>query len=271
MSIPDFSHKPLEKLISLEGRAAVITGGARGIGLAIAKRLMEAGADILIADKDENDCLKSALRELRYEGHDAVAMKCDTRDMEDMKRAADEAEERFGRLDIWVNDAGIYPSTPVEEISEREWHEVIETNITGVFHGAKAAIPHMKEHGGGVILNISSVTGLNGSEEFAHYSASKFAVRGMTATLAKELGEHNIRVVAVAPTLIETPGVHEHKEEMDEKVHGDTFKKHAEEIPLGRIGQPDDIARAALFLCSDMAAFVTGTTLVVDGGNLALG
>jgi NAD(P)-dependent dehydrogenase (short-subunit alcohol dehydrogenase family) len=270
MTTPDFTETPLDKLVSLEGRTAVVTGGARGIGLAIAKRLMEAGANIVIADKDENGCMKSALSELNTNGHEAIGFKYDTRSREEMEQAADHAEKHFGSLDIWVNDAGIYPSTPVMKISEKEWDAVIDTNVSGVFHGARAAIPHMKKKGG-VILNISSVTGLNGSEEYAHYSSSKFAVRGMTATLAKELGEHNIRVVAIAPTLIETPGVHEHKKEMDKKAGEDTFKHHAEEIPLGRIGQPDDVARAALFLASDMAAFVTGTTLVVDGGNLALG
>jgi NAD(P)-dependent dehydrogenase (short-subunit alcohol dehydrogenase family) len=265
MTIQDFSNTPLDKLISLEGRAAVVTGGARGIGLAIAKRLSEAGADIVIADKDENGCMQNALKSLQHNGISAIGLKHDARDKEAMNHAAEQAIHQFGHLDIWVNDAGIYPMSPFLKLKDEVLDDVIDTNIKGVMYGSRAAATHMPKKGG-VILNLASVAGFTGDEEMVHYNASKFAVRGITASLAKELGEKNIRVVAIAPTLIETPGTHEEI---------DNFKKEAketvEEIPLGRIGQPDDVARAALFLVSDLAAFVSGTTLVVDGGNLALG
>jgi NAD(P)-dependent dehydrogenase (short-subunit alcohol dehydrogenase family) len=264
MTAPDLSKKPLEKLISLEDRTAVVTGGARGIGLAIAKRLMEAGANVVIADKDENDCLKSALKDLKQDGKEAHGLKYDARNEADMQKAADYAVDHFGHLDIWVNDAGIYPVSPLLELKEKTLNDVIDTNIKGVMYGSRAAATHMDK--GGVILNLASVAGFAGDEEMAHYNASKFAVRGITASLAKELGEKNIRVVAIAPTLVDTPGIHEEMDNPKKEI-----KETAKEIPLGRVAVPDDIARAAVFLVSDMAAYITGTTLVADGGNLALG
>jgi NAD(P)-dependent dehydrogenase (short-subunit alcohol dehydrogenase family) len=262
--------KSISELVSLKGKTAVVTGGARGIGLAICQRFMEAGANLLIADIDYGNCLDQAISRLRTDGREPFALRLDTRNADEMEHAADQAFQQFGTLDIWVNDAGIYPATPAFDISKKEWGKVISTNVTGVFHGAISAARHMREKGG-VIINLSSVAGLNGSEGFAHYCASKYAVRGLTAALAKEFGEYNIRVIAIAPTLIKTPGVKEHKKEMDEMMGGDSFKKEVSQIPLGRIGHPDDVARVALFAASDLAAFVSGTTLVVDGGNLSLG
>ncbi|MDE3059870.1 MAG: SDR family oxidoreductase [Pseudomonadota bacterium] len=266
----DLTDAPISQLISLRGRTAVVTGGARGIGLAIARRLSEAGANLVIADKDEA-AWRDALEHLATRENDIIGVTCDAREEGSIERAAEEADGRFGRLDIWVNDAGIYPSTPVMEISKDEWENVIHTNVRGVFNGARAAIPRMTNNGGGVILNLASVTGFHGSPGFAHYSASKFAVRGLTATLAKEMAKDNIRVLALAPTLIKTPGVEKNKPDMDKMAHGDVIKQHAKEIPLGRVGVPDDIARVALFAVSDLAAFMTGTTIVIDGGALAMG
>jgi NAD(P)-dependent dehydrogenase (short-subunit alcohol dehydrogenase family) len=270
MSVADFSKTPLEDLVSLEGRTAVITGGARGIGLAIAKRLAEAGANIVIADKDENGCLPKAVDAVKTDGKEVLGLQFDTRDPEAMKRTAERAVDEFGGIDIWVNDAGIYPFAPVMDLKQETWDRVIDTNITGVFNGSRAAIPHMMKKGG-VILNLASVAGFQGEEKMAHYNTSKFAVRGLTGAMAQELGEHNIRVVGIAPTLVETPGIHEQKKELDKDAGEDVFKQYAEEIPLKRIGQPDDVARVALFLVSDMAAFVSGTTVVVDGGSTAFG
>lgn len=141
---------------------------------------------------------------------------------------------------------------------------MIDINIKGVIHGSQSAALRMKK--GGVILNLASVAGFRGDDEMVHYNATKFAVRGITAGLAKEFGKQNIRVVAVAPTLVDTPGVHETFPDIKKEI-----KETAQRLPLGRVSVPDDIARAALFLVSDLAAFVTGTTLVVDGGNLLLG
>lgn len=264
MPIQDFTDTSIQELISLKDRTAVITGGARGIGFAIAKRFAEAGANIVIADIDVGNCMADAVRELKKINPKAVGYEFDTRSAEDMEHAAVGAIERFGRLDIWVNEAGIYPEKEFLELDDELLDEVLDINVKGVIHGAQSAVRHMK--GGGVIINLASVAGIRGTEEMVHYNASKFAVRGITAGLAKELGEKNIRVVAIAPTLVDTPGVHESVENLKKEM-----KETAESLPLGRVSVPDDIARVALFLASDLAAFVTGTTVVADGGNLTLG
>lgn len=182
-----------------------------------------------------------------------------------MERAAEEALERFGRLDIWVNDAGIYPTKKFLELEDELLDEVIDINIKGVIYGARSAASRMQKKGG-VILNLASVAGFKGTDEMAHYNASKFAVRGITASLAKEFGKNNIRVVAIAPAMVDTPGVHEQSEHPRKEI-----KEAAENSPLGRVSVPDDIARIALVLVSDLAAYVTGTTFVVDGGDMVLG
>lgn len=265
MAVADFTNTPIEKLISLEGRTAVVTGGARGIGFAIARRLAQAGANIVIADIDVGDCLDESVEELKKEGTEVIGLKQDTRERKAMENVASKAIEHFGSLDIWVNDAGIYPAAAIDELSDDTWEDVIGTNITGVHNGILAAFPHMKKKGG-VILNLASVSGYSGEEEMAHYNATKFAVRGLTAGYAKELGEHGIRVVAIAPTLVDTPGVHEEVPNLKKEM-----KETAKEIPLGRVSVPDDIARMSLVLASDLAAYVSGTTFVVDGGNMSLG
>ena len=265
MPIADYTNTPIRELISLQNRTAVVTGGARGIGLAIAKRLAEAGANIMIVDIDMGNCLEEALVELRKIKKNTLGLQYDTRDQEAMKDAAAQAAAKFGGLHIWVNDAGIYPESPFEKLSEETWKDVTDTNINGVYNGARAAIPYLKK-AGGVILNLASISGIQGDEGMAHYNTTKFAVRGLTAGLAKDLGKHNIRVVAIAPTLVDTPGVHEEVPNFRKE------KKEMEKnIPLGRISVPDDIARIALVLVCDLSAYVSGTTFVVDGGNLSLG
>jgi NAD(P)-dependent dehydrogenase (short-subunit alcohol dehydrogenase family) len=265
MTIQDFTNIPLEQLGSLKDRVAVVTGGARGIGLAIAKRLAEAGADIVIADIDTGDTLKKAVAELKNINSKAVGYYYDTRDADAMEQAAQGAVERFGRLDIWVNDAGIYPEGALLEMENETLDEVIDTNLKGVIYGSRAAARQMQKKGG-VILNLSSVAGFKGTSDMAHYNATKYAVRGLTASLAQEWGKKNIRVLAAAPTLIDTPGIYEQAKNIEKDK-----KKLLETISLGRIGLPDDIARVAAFLVSDGAAFMTGTTVVVDGGDMVLG
>ncbi len=275
MPIKDYTSRTIDQLIAIDNRTAVITGGAQGIGFAIAKRFVEAGANVIIADIDNGNNLKNAEKELKKISHsedNVITFKFDTRDLKEMKKVADTAIKKFGSLDIWVNDAGIYPTAHFLDIEENELREVLETNINGVFNGAQVAAQKMKEQKGGVIINLSSITGFNGLEEgLSHYCASKFAIRGLTASIAAELGKYNIRVVGIAPTLIETPGTVEQREQVKKESGEDTFKETKKEIPLGRIGQPDDIARVALFLASDMSAFISGTTIVVDGGNMCMG
>ncbi len=265
MPIADFSKRPLDELMSLEGRVAVVTGGARGIGLAIAKRLAEAGAEIVIADIDVGNSLKKAVAGLKKINPKAVGYHYDARDADAMEEAAEGAIARFGKLNIWVNDAGIYPEGALLEMDDETIDEVIDTNLKGVIYGSRAAAGHMQKKGG-VILNLSSVAGFKGTSDMAHYNATKYAVRGLTASLAQEWGKKNIRVLAIAPTLIDTPGIYEQAKNIEKDK-----KKLLETISLGRIGLPDDIARVAAFLVSDAAAFMTGTTVVVDGGDMVLG
>lgn len=265
MAIKDFSGTSLSQLVSLKDRCAVVTGGARGIGLAIAKRLAEAGADIVIADMDVGNCLKEAVADLKKINPKAVGYSYDARDADAMEEAAEGAVDRFGRLDIWVNDAGIYPEGALLEMEDETLDEVIDTNLKGVIYGSRAAAKQMQKKGG-VILNLSSVAGFKGTSDMAHYNATKYAVRGLTASLAQEWGKKNIRVLAIAPTLIDTPGIYEQAKNIKKDK-----KKLLETISLGRIGYPDDIARVAVILASDIAAFMTGTTVVVDGGDTLLG
>jgi NAD(P)-dependent dehydrogenase (short-subunit alcohol dehydrogenase family) len=265
MAIADYTDTALTDLLDLTGKNAVITGGAKGLGKAIGRRLAEAGAKVWLADLDF-DTAEKAAAELPG---DAVAVKLDASDREANIDLADRIAAEAGSLDIWVNNAGIYPFSPVEELSAGEWNKVIDLNLNGVFHGAQAAGRVMANQGSGVILNMSSTAGY-GTEGggIAHYTSAKHAVRGLTKSLAFELGPKGVRCIALAPTLIETPGTVAQKEDIAGGMgsDGDPHEAFAEQIPLRRIGKPDDVARVALFAVSDMAAFVNGDTILVDGG-----
>lgn len=272
MAAPDFSAAPLRALLSLEGRAAVVTGAARGLGLAIARRLAEAGAGVLLADLNEAAAASAAQAIARDFAVRALACRLDVTDSRSVAAAARQAADEFGRLDIWVNNAGIYPVTPLLELDDAEWQAVNGVNLTGTFYGCREAARHMLERGSGVIVNIESIAAHRGRAGCAHYAASKHGVSGLTKSLAVELGPRGIRVVAVAPTLAETPGVHERRAAAA-GTGGDVMRALEEKviatIPLGRTAQPDDIARVVLFCASDLAAFVTGTTVFADGGHSA--
>jgi NAD(P)-dependent dehydrogenase (short-subunit alcohol dehydrogenase family) len=180
---------------------------------------------------------------------------------------------KLGSLDIWVNNAGIYPVTPLFELGDAEWREVNAVNLDGTFYGCREAARHMVDRGGGgVIINIESMAAFRGRAGCAHYSASKHGVSGLTKSLAVELGPRGVRVLAIAPTLAETPGVHARRAAAagaGGQMTTSLEQKVVAAIPLGRTAQPDDVARVALFCASDLAAFVTGTTVFADGGHSA--
>lgn len=269
----DVSGKPLAQLISLKSRHAVVTGGARGLGLAIARRLAEAGADILLGDLDAEAAERSAAQLKTDFGVAAIGRKLDVRDSRMVAETADRAVAELGGLDIWVNNAGIYPVTPLLDLSDEEWDQVNDINLRGTFLGCREAARRMIAAGrGGVIINIESMAAVRGRAGCAHYAASKHGVAGITKSLGVELGGHGIRVLSVAPTLAETPGVHERRAAAAGS-GGDIMKaledKVIATIPLGRTALPDDIARVALFCASDLAAFMTGTTVFADGGHSA--
>jgi NAD(P)-dependent dehydrogenase (short-subunit alcohol dehydrogenase family) len=259
MAIADVSEKSIAELLSLQERNAVVTGGARGIGLAICQRLAEAGANIVVADVRE-DLGKEAAEHLAQRwGVKALFCATDVTDGASIARLADTAVQELGGIDIWVNNAGIYPMSPLLEMPDEQWDLVLDINLRGTFIGAREAARRMiAAHQGGVIINLASTAGYQGAPGVEHYVASKHGVRGLTKSLAIELGPQNIRVLALAPTLIKTPGISE---------SGLDISAFAS-LPLGRVGVPDDVGRVALFCASDLSMLMTGSTLAVDAGAL---
>lgn len=267
MAIRDVSDVPVARLFSLTGKVAAVTGGARGIGYAIASRFAEAGAQVAIGDLDET-AAKEAADRLERKGYRAEGMRLDVSDHHSVENFADQVVRDLGYLDIWVNNAGIYPMAPILEMTDDQWSKVLGVDLDGTFWGAKTAAERMDPDKGGVIINLASTAGYRGFPGMAHYVAAKHAVRGLTRTLAAELAPMNIRVLALAPTLIETPGIEAAKPMFEQA--GTSLDEFAEQIPLGRTGTPDDVARVALFCASDASMFMTGSTLPVDGGQLAV-
>jgi 2-deoxy-D-gluconate 3-dehydrogenase len=252
---------PVAQLMDLRGRTAVVTGGAMGIGQAIVRRLHEAGANVVIADLDASgETLASELNGSR--AHSAVALHADVSLELDAHRAVTAAVEHFGHLDILVNNAGIYPNHPFLDMKPALFRRVLEVNLTGLFLTTQAAAERMIEQGrGGRIINITSIDALHPSMVgLAHYDASKHGAWGFTKNIALELAPHGIWVNAIAPGGIATPGVGD----MDQ----DMIRGFEQTIPMRRMGTPDEIARATLFLASDLSSYMTGSQIVVDGGKL---
>lgn len=240
---------------------AVVTGAASGIGRACARALAEAGYVVVVADVDEAGGLET-VRLLEASGATARFAPCDVSEEDQVEAALHVATEAFGRLDVLVNNAGIEgPVLPVHAISPDDWRRVFEVNVHGVFYGIRHALPLMSAAGGGAIVNVASVAGLNGFPMHAAYSASKHAVVGLTKTAALEGARAGVRVNAVCPGFTDTPMVTEGLERM-----GQSADDLARRIPAQRFAHPDEIAQAVVYLCSDAAAYVTGQTLTIDGG-----
>lgn len=269
MTAPDFSDRSIDQLVSLEARTAVITGGATGIGLAVARRLLEAGANVLIADLNLADETAEGLSQ-EFNGRVSAVTMDVTKGM-DVSACADLAIERFGGIDIWVNNAGIYPSSAILEMSEDEWDRVHNVNLRGAFLGSREAARRMvKDNRAGVIINMASIAAFRaGGAGIVHYTASKHGLNGLTKALAVELGPSGVRVLTVAPTMVETPGIIANADALRAAGNADLFDSFASRMPLRRVGLPDDVARVVLFAVSDLAGFMTGSTLMVDAGDLA--
>jgi NAD(P)-dependent dehydrogenase (short-subunit alcohol dehydrogenase family) len=268
--IADISDTVIADLVSLRGRRAVVTGGSMGIGYAIAQRFAQAGASVLIGDVADTATPAAAIA--RDSGSTVIGCPLDVSDGASIVACAEHAQREFGGVDIWVNNAGIYPSKPLMELTDQDWDRVLDVNLRGSFIGAREAARCMIDAGhGGVILNLASTAGFKAAGPgVAHYVSSKHAVIGLTKSLAVELGSHDIRVLAIAPTLIETPGIDAGQAAFRAAGLGDMLDSYAQRLPLGRVGVPDDVARVALFCASDLALFMTGSTLLVDGGDVAL-
>jgi NAD(P)-dependent dehydrogenase (short-subunit alcohol dehydrogenase family) len=270
MPIPDVSSKSLDQLISLRGRRAVVTGGAQGLGKAIALRLAEAGADVLLGDID-GDLADSAAQDTSHRfGTRVIGTAMDVTDSASVAATADHAVTELGGLDIWVSNAGIFPSVPVLDMPDETWDQVFAVNARGTFLGAREAARRMTAAGtGGVIVNIVSTAGFRGSAPgLAAYVGSKHAVRGLTRELALELAPKGIRVLGVAPSYVPTEGNIAAAAAMGVPI--EAVSTHLmQNSPIGRVGTPDDIARVALFCASDLSMFMTGSTLLADGGDTA--
>jgi NAD(P)-dependent dehydrogenase (short-subunit alcohol dehydrogenase family) len=260
---------PISELCSLEGRVAGITGGARGLGLAIGHRFAEAGAKVALLDIDAEAA--AAGGETLAGAHSPAALHADVSTIEGAQAAVAAVVERLGGVDIWVNNAGVYPFMAFGEIGAREWDEVVNVNLRGTFFAAQAAGRRMIEQGrGGVILNISSISGFRAvGPSVAVYAATKTAIVGLTRNLALELGEHGIRVLAIAPGFTVTEGIEARQADARQSDDDTAMRQQVvDRQPLKRMCQPDDVARAALFCASELSAFITGHTIPVDGGLL---
>lgn len=269
MAIADVSQVALGDLISLKGRCAVVTGGAQGLGKAMARRLAEAGASVLIGDlRIEQAQVAAAELSERYGGK-VIATRLDVTDTQSIEAAAELASSALGAIDIWVNNAGLYPNVGLLEMTDETWDQVMAVNLRGVFASCRAAARRMIDAGhGGVLINVVSTAGFTGvAPGVSAYVASKHGVRGLVRQLAIELAPHDIRVLGVAPTFCETEGNMAALAKLPERVRSEISATLTSK--LGRVGVPDDIARVVLFAASDLSVFMTGSTILADAGEIA--
>jgi len=258
--------KTIPQLFDLTGRSAIVTGGAIGIGQAIALRLGEAGAAVMIADIDLATAIGTA-QQITARGGKANACRANVRSLADVRHMVERTLEGFGSVDILVNNAGIYPPMSALDLSEDLWDSVLDVNLKGAFICSQAAAREMiKGERAGKIINIASIDALHPSGQMAHYNASKGGLVMLTKALALEFAPYRITVNALAPGGVDTPGTRSMPD--DRTSSGTDAEQFLQRVPLGRIGEPDDIAKAALFFSSAAADYVTGSLLVVDGGFL---
>lgn len=242
----------------LQGKKAIVTGGTRGIGFAVVQSFLKNGASVALFGSRQ-ETVDKALAALKAENPDweVIGMAPDLTDYAAVEAAFAEVEKAFGRIDILVNNAGISAREPLYDYTPEAFENIMRLNVSAVFNGCRAAAPRMKAQGGGSIINTSSMVSLYGQPSGVGYPTSKFAVNGMTRSLARELGRDNIRVNAVAPGVTRTDMVANLPQEIVQRV--------CEPIPLGRMGEPEEVANAFLFLASDLASYITGEILQVDG------
>jgi 3-oxoacyl-[acyl-carrier protein] reductase len=242
--------------MQLKDRIAIITGATRGIGKAIALELAKEGADISFVYLKQDDLAKQLEDEIKKIGRKVICSKADVKDFKSAKDVVQKTKEEFGRLDILINNAGIVRDKALMNMEPQDWLDIIETDLLGVINMSRAAIITFLKQKSGNILNISSVTGLTGRPRQTNYAAAKAGVIGFTKALAKEVGSFNVRVNALAPGFVST--------DMTEALRNK--EGLMKEIPFGRFGTPEEIAKTALFLVSDRASYITGQVVSVDGG-----
>ncbi|MCB4755715.1 MAG: 3-oxoacyl-[acyl-carrier-protein] reductase [Elusimicrobia bacterium] len=242
----------------LKGKVAVITGGAQGIGRAIAETFAKEGANVALLDVLLDVVQKTAADIKHQYGTEAIAVKVDVTKFEDVEAGIKQVVDRFGKIDVLVNNAGITKDNLVLRMSDAEWDAVLAVNLKGPFNCTKAVFSPMRKAGGGRIINVASIVGLMGNAGQANYAASKGGVIALTKTCAREFAKKNIQVNAIAPGFIKTA--------MTEKLADDAKAALAAQIPQERLGEPQDVANAALFLASEESSYITGQVLSVNGG-----
>jgi len=257
--------KTLE-IISLEGRVAVISGAASGIGLGTARRLAEFGAGVALLDVDRERGKKAEV-EIAARGGRALFITCDVRSEADCRRAVGETAREFGRIDILFNNAGVIVRKNAIEIREKEWDLMLDVMLKGTYLLSRHVIPHMIDAGGGSIINMGSGWALKGGPDAVAYCAAKGGILNMTRAMAIDHGRHNIRVNCVCPGDVDTPLLRSECAQLGQDEAA--FLANAALRPLARLGTPEDVANAVLFFASDLSKWVTGAFLVVDGGGLA--
>jgi len=239
-------------------KVALVTGASRGIGAAIAARLVQDGFSVVINYKNNSESAVALVRSINQAGGRAVAIGADVANSGEVAEMISEAIERFGRIDVLVNNAGVVRDGLVQNMTEENWDKVINTNLKGVFICSKAVLKVMRRQHGGRIINIASIVGQQGRRGQANYAAAKAGIIGFSKSVAREVASRNITANAVAPGFIQT--------RMTDVLPDNIKTKLKEQIPMGRLGLPEDIANTVVFLASDAASYITGQTIAVDGG-----
>ena len=246
-------------MFDLNDKIVIVTGASQGIGRTMATVFAESGANVVCVARSEKK-IEELSTEIKSQGGLAIPAICDISDGDSFSRTIKSVVDQFGKLDVLVNNAGITRDALLIRMNESQWDEVMQTNLKGAFFGMKAAIRPMMKNKFGRIINITSIVGLTGNPGQANYAASKAGLIGMTQSIAKEVGSRGITVNCIAPGWIDT--------EMTEELPENSKKDLLDRIPINRIGKPEDIAYAAVFLASDEASYITGQTITIDGGRV---